>query len=197
MARVSNPENQNSNNPGLIKYLINSKHWSPFEMVNMVLEVETSRAIAAQILRHRSFSFQEFSQRYQDVTKLGATYEHTRARRQDTKNRQSSLDNLDDETIKWFDQAQAEQYERAINLYKSALLMGISKEQARLLLPLQTTTRMYINGTVRSWIHYFQARTAWDAQLEHREVALAAQAIFIQELPITSQALGWNLEYNG
>lgn len=189
-ARVSSPQNQdNENIAGLLKYCINHKHWSPFEMGNMILEIETSRAISAQILRHRSFSFQEFSQRYAEVQ----NFEYYVARRQDTKNRQNSIDDMDEETKRKFHGMQNEVIYAAVMAYKEALDMGIAKEQARMLLPMSTATKLYMNGTIRSWIHYLQVRNKEEgAQLEHVEVADKAREIFIERLPIISEALGWS-----
>lgn len=148
-ARVSNPSSQaaGENNVKLIQYLIKHKHWSPFEMVDMTVEIETSRAIAAQILRHRSFSFQEFSQRYATADMGFETYE---ARRQDTKNRQNSIDDLDEDTKEWFTSAQYTVQKSCLALYNYALTRGIAKEQARMLLPLSTCTKLYMKGSVRS-----------------------------------------------
>ncbi len=186
IARVSSP-NQDSEQTGLIRYLIAHRHWSPFEMANFCLEIETSRAISAQILRHRSFSFQEFSQRYAEVISI----ESYNPRRQDTKNRQSSWDDLSHEDKLWWLQTESDIYVRSHNAYQEALKRGISKESARFLLPMATKTKLYMNGTIRSWIHYFQERISPDAQLEHREIALQGQSIFKKELPIISAALAW------
>jgi len=174
VARVSNPANQNNNETAekLVRYLIKNQHWSPLEMVNVCLEIETTRDIARQILRHRSFSFQEFSQRYADASQLG--FEVREARLQDTKNRQNSIE-TDNQNLKerW------EDYQRSIianarNAYEWALDNGIAKEQARAVLPEgMTGSRMYMNGTLRSWIHYIQLRSANGTQKEHREIALA------------------------
>jgi thymidylate synthase (FAD) len=179
MARVSNPANQFGTNTSdkLIRYLINNQHWSPFEMVNVCLEIETTRDIARQILRHRSFSFQEFSQRYADPTQLG--FETREARLQDTKNRQNSIEN-DDKllAIRWEDKQELV-LQRVRDAYEWAIQNGIAKEQARAVLPEgMTHSRMYMNGTLRSWIHYIQLRSGNGTQKEHREVALAcAEAI--------------------
>jgi len=188
-ARVSNPANQMNHEtaPRLIHHLIKSGHWSPFEMANMCLEVITSRGIAPQILRHRSFSFQEFSQRYAEAVDV----EVYKARRQDSKNRQNSIDDMSPEDITWFIDAQAAVWAQSFDLYKQALARGIAKEQARFLLPLGTQTKLYINGTIRSWIHYLQARTAEGVQKEHRDIALEAQKIFIEHFPNIAQALEW------
>jgi len=190
-ARVSNPGNQMSTEtaPRLLKYLAKHKHWSPFEMVSMTLQIDTSRAIAAQMLRHRSFSFQEFSQRYA-VADMG--YEEYRARRQDLKNKQNSIDDLPPETIEAFREAQAEVWKLTVDRYLKMLKLGVAKEQARMLLPLATTTRLYMSGSLRSWIHYLESRTAVETQLEHREPAEAIKAIFIGQFPATSEAL-WGL----
>lgn len=194
-ARVSNPSNQmnNETSPRLLRYLIKHGHWSPFEMVDMTVEVETSRAIAAQILRHWSFSFQEFSQRYAAASGLG--FERHRARRQDTKNRQNSIDDLPEETIEWFDQAQQMVEALASKLYQEALDRGIAKEQARFLLPLSTKTKIYMKASVRDWIHYFAARSTFfpngkGAQREHSEVADEIYtAFFVPHFPTVCEAL--------
>ena len=183
-ARVSNPSNQNTDAPAdkLIQYLIKNQHWSPFEMVSVCLEINTTRDIARQILRHRSFSFQEFSQRYADASQLG--FETREARKQDTKNRQNSIDldvNEDEDRrmmYQW-EQLQKNVISQAETVYEWALKMGIAKEQARAVLPEgMTKSRMYMNGTLRSWIHYIQLRSGNGTQKEHRDVALAcAEAI--------------------
>ena len=187
-ARVSNPNNQdNPKVSRLLGFCIKHGHWSIFEMANMVIEINTTRGIAAQILRHRSFSFQEFSQRYAKA--LG--FEYNPPRRQDKKNRQNSLDDLDHEHIKWFEDAAMSIQNISEELYKEALDRGIAKESARFLLPLSTKTRLYMNGTVRSWIHYIQLRTDQSTQKEHRDIADSIQSIFCEQLPITATALGW------
>lgn len=187
-ARVSNPENQVSSEISrLLSYCVKHGHWSIFEQANMVLEINTSRAIAPQILRHRSFSFQEFSQRYAAATSF-ITYS---PRRQDTKNRQNSVDDLSSETRAWFQAAQSEIWENAYKKYQEALERGIAKECARALLPLNTATRLYMNGTIRSWIHYIQLRTANGTQLEHIQIAEKCREIFKSQLPLISKALGW------
>ena len=172
-ARVSNPSNQNNDATSnkLVKYLIDQKHWSPFEMVSVCLEINTTRDIARQILRHRSFSFQEFSQRYA-IADLGFELRETRL--QDTKNRQNSIDTTDIELNKEWQQRQSEVADRSNKAYHWALDHGIAKEQARAVLPEGITkTRMYVNGTLRSWIHYIEIRTDPSSQKEHREIALA------------------------
>lgn len=187
-ARVSNPNNQdNPEYSKLLNYCIKNKHWSPFEMANMCLEITTSRAISPQILRHRSFTFQEFSQRYAEVTKFEA-YE---ARAQDLKNRQNSLNNLPEETKEWFSNILAIIQDEAYSLYEVALEIGIAKECARMLLPLSTQTTLYMNGTLRSWIHYIELRTDPSTQLEHREIALECKRIFKEQFPIIAESLNW------
>lgn len=185
-ARVSSP-NQDSNNPKLLKYCADHKHWSIFEMANMVVEIQTSRAISQQILRHRSFNFQEFSQRYAAVTNI-ETYE---ARRQDTKNRQNSIDDLDPKVKDWFAKAQDAVQMLAETSYAEALKKGVAKEQARFLLPMATSTKLYMNGTLRSWIHYIDLRSANGTQKEHQEIALAIKDIFCEQFPVIAEALGW------
>jgi len=187
-ARVSNPTNQsNPSIAGLLKHCAKNGHWSVFEQANMILEVNTSRAIAPQILRHRSFSFQEFSQRYAAVDSVVPHF----ARRQDVKNRQNSIDDLDGATKDWFIEAQTKVWELCYSKYTEALEKGIAKECARVLLPLSSATRLYVNGTVRSWIHYIQLRTKPDTQLEHRQIAEKCREIFIHQLPAVAQALEW------
>jgi thymidylate synthase (FAD) len=169
-ARVSNPENQNAQEtaPKLLKYLIKHKHWSPFEMVNVCMEIETTRDIARQILRHRSFSFQEFSQRYAAVQ----GFELSEARLQDLKNRQNSIEVGDDTLHNWWFKAQKRIQEDTELMYNMALAKGIAKEQARKLLPEgMTMSKMYMNGTLRSWLHYVDIRCDKATQKEHREVA--------------------------
>ncbi|NTU50534.1 MAG: FAD-dependent thymidylate synthase [Desulfobulbaceae bacterium] len=186
-ARVSSPHQENPDYAGLLRYCIKNKHWSVFEMVDMTVEITTSRAIAQQILRHRSFQFQEFSQRYAKVQQA----EKYEARRQDQKNRQNSIDDLSKETQLWFKSAQSEIELRAFQLYEEALEKGIAKECARFLLPLATQTRLYMKGSVRSWIHYLEVRCDPSTQKEHREIADAIKALFVQEFPIVSEALEW------
>jgi len=174
VARVSNPSNQDNKDSvdKLIRYLIKNQHWSPFEMVSVCLEINTTRDIARQILRHRSFSFQEFSQRYADASQLG--FEIRDARLQDTKNRQNSIETDDHVLATWWDAKQKFIEEIVSQTYTDALDKGIAKEQARAILPEGLTkSRMYMNGTLRSWIHYIQLRSANGTQKEHREVALA------------------------
>jgi len=188
-ARVSNPSNQNNTvtAPKLLKYLIKHKHWSPFEMASMTLEIKTSRAIAAQILRHRSFSFQEFSQRYSVAQEL----EEIEFRKQAEKNRQSSTDEFTDG---FFLSKVREHLGKSVSLYNEAIKLGIAKESARLLLPLTTETTMYMSGTIRSWVHYIDLRCQQDTQKEHREIAEACKKIFIENFPNISLALDWQLK---
>ena len=192
-ARVSNPSNQDSTEYAkLLKYCINHGHWSIFEMANIVLEIETTRGIAAQILRHRSFSFQEFSQRYADASFLGETINTPELRTQDPDNRQNSIDNLDDVKEAIYNQNMRELFAKSKALYDMMIRDGVAKECARFVLPLATPTRMYMNGTVRSWIHYINLRTANGTQKEHMDVANMCKDIFTKQLPTISEALGWN-----
>jgi len=185
-ARVSNPSNQNNTEtaPNLLKYLIKHKHWSPFEMASMTVEIKTSRAIAAQILRHRSFSFQEFSQRYSVAQEL----EEVQLRKQAEKNRQSSTDEFTDG---FFLAKVREHLGRSVSLYNEAIKKGVAKESARLLLPLTTETTMYMSGTIRSWVHYIDLRSQEDTQKEHRDIAEGCRDIFVEHFPNISLALGW------
>jgi thymidylate synthase (FAD) len=185
-ARVSSPHQDSPSYAKLLKYCAEHGHWSVFEMVDMTVEITTSRAIAQQILRHRSFSFQEFSQRYATASIGHELYE---ARRQDEKNRQNSIDDLSDEVKRWFITQQQEIRTLTEAAYFAALEMGIAKEQARFLLPASTATRMYMKGSVRSWIHYLQVRADAATQKEHRDIAEAIKAIFIEQFPTTSEAL--------
>ena len=189
MARVSNPNNQANAGtaPRLIKYLIKHKHWSPFEMATMQVEINTTRAIAAQILRHRSFSFQEFSQRYSDVSALPPLgLPHLRT--QDAKNKQASHDNLDPKTKEWFEPMIYRLYVEAQDLYQAMLDHGIAKECARSILPLGTPTRMYMSGTIRSWLHYVKIRAGEETQLEHRLIATQIKDIIEEQLPSVYEA---------
>lgn len=188
-ARVSNPSSQQAgeNNERLIRYLVEHKHWSPFEMVDMTVEIETSRAIAAQILRHRSFSFQEFSQRYATAD-MG--FERCEARMQAVKNRQSSTEALDEATREGFRHLQELNEAMTLERYEYALRIGVAREQARMLLPLSTRTKLYMKGSVRSWIHYLQLRLAPDTQKEHRDVAAQIAVIFSDAFPNIARATG-------
>jgi thymidylate synthase (FAD) len=185
-ARASNPSNQmnTATAADLLGYCIRNKHWSPFEMANMCVEIKTSRAIAAQILRHRSFSFQEFSQRYAEVTKI----EPVQLRLQAEKNRQSSTEEINNGYLNSLVEDTIQHCERA---YATLLNEGIARECARMVLPMTTQTTMYMNGTIRSWIHYLQQRCDEHAQLEHQDIAREIQQIFIHEFPEISKALGW------
>lgn len=186
-ARVSNPANQTNfkTAPKLLAYLIKHKHWSPFEMASMTLQIKTSRGIAAQILRHRSFSFQEFSQRYQEVSDF-ALYP---ARRQDVKNKQNSIDDMSPEDKQWFLDAQTDMNVIASGFYNEALQRGIAKEQARFLLTLGTETVLYMTGSARSWITYFLVRLDKSTQLEHRQIALECWEVFKINFPDVSEVL--------
>lgn len=186
-ARVSSSNQDNENISSLLKYCVKNGHWSIFEMANMVLEIKTSRAIAQQILRHRSFSFQEFSQRYAVASK---NVFHN-ARRQDSKNRQNSIDDLSEEVREEWNTYQMLHWEQCQALYQWALTHGIAKECARMVLPVSTETKLYMNGTIRSWIHYLDLRTGNGTQLEHMEIANQAKEIFKEQLPIVSKALDW------
>jgi thymidylate synthase (FAD) len=186
-ARVSSPNQENPDYAKLLAYCIKHGHWSPFQLCDMTLEIITSRAIAAQILRHRSFEFAEFSQRYSEVD----SYVPCEARRQDSQNRQNSIDDLPDTFKRQFLDDQRYIWKKSYDRYTQAIDAGIAKECARMLLPLNTQTRLYMKGSVRSWIHYIQVRTDPSTQKEHRDIALEAQQIFKANFPITSQALGW------
>jgi thymidylate synthase (FAD) len=188
MARVSNPTNQNNTETSdrLIRYLIQHQHWSPFEMVNMCVEIETTRSIAAQILRHRSFSFQEFSQRYAKVAVLPEIPE---LRRQDHTNRQNSVDDLADSVKDYFNWSIGELYAKSYNLYEEMLEAGVAKECAREVLPLSSPTRLYMNGSVRSWLHYCDLRTDHGTQREHAIIAGMIQDILYKELPNVCAAM--------
>ena len=182
MARVSNPENQDNPTtaPKLLKYLIKNKHWSPFEMVNVCMEIETTRDIARQILRHRSFSFQEFSQRYAEVV----NWDKGEARLQDNKNRQNSIPTQDRELQRWWDEQQVAVWKQSTEAYKLALQQGIAKEVARKVLPEGLAmSRMYMNGTLRSWLHYVDIRCDASTQKEHREVAQQCKVVLSSLFP--------------
>lgn len=193
MARVSAPTNQDNMDtaPRLLRYLINHKHWSPFEMANLCVEIETTRGISAQILRHRSFSFQEFSQRYADVSALGSSV-IPHLRRQDNKNRQNSIDDLSPELIGSYYRRINQVFEDAEHLYREMVSNGVAKECARAVLPIATQTKMFMNGTLRSYIHYLQVRTDPSTQLEHREIAMAIKDIFCQQFPVIGEAVFGN-----
>lgn len=189
IARVSNTKNQESGNPKLIRYLIDNKHWSPFEMVNLTVEIETSMAIGEQILRHRSFSFQKFSGRYAELPEILL---HG-ARLQDHKNRQNSIETEDIELQRWWSEVQFQHYNQANKVYREALDKGIAKEVARFILPAATKTKLYMNGNLRSWIHYLLIRDHPHTQKEHQQIAQEIKAVVAVEFPITFAALGWKI----
>ena len=186
LARVSNPANEdNPNVERLIKYLIKHKHWSPFEMASMCVEIQTTRAIGAQILRHRSFSFQEFSQRYAEVTEIDVP----KLRRQDLNNRQNSIDDFPEELSEELQNSIALHNDKSNALYKKLLAYGVAKECARNVLPLSTKTRMYMSGTIRSWLHYIDLRASHGTQVEHSQIASQIGEILDTELPTVSRAM--------
>jgi len=191
IARVSNPSNQdNEKYSGLLKYCIKHNHWSVFEQSTMTLEIETTRAIAAQILRHRSFTFQEFSQRYAASTALGEI-DLPELRKQDLKNRQNSTDDLDPEMVDKFERQMITLFSSAKSLYTQMLDAGVAKECARMVLPLCTPTRIYMTGSCRSWIHYINLRSAHGTQKEHMVIAEACRKVFTEQFPAVSEALEW------
>ena len=192
VARVSNPANQeNPNISGLLKYCIKHGHWSVFEQAHMTLEINTNRGIAAQILRHRSFTYQEFSQRYAEVGLLDTKIEVPELRRQDTKNRQNSTADLPPGIVKDYRAKIAKHFEQAQTLYQQLLDVGVAKECARFVLPLAVPTRIYMTGSVRSWIHYIDLRSAHGTQKEHMDIANDCKRVFIEQFPIVSEALEW------
>ena len=191
IARVSNPKNQDNDDfTKLIGYCIKNEHWSVFEQAYMTLQIETTRGIAAQILRHRSFTFQEFSQRYADSGQLGEIT-IPELRRQDNKNRQNSISDLPEEIINTFNKKIKHQFDQNKELYEEMLEAGIAKECARFVLPLATPTRIYMTGSCRSWIHYINLRTGHGTQKEHMDIAQECKNIFLQEYPVVSSALKW------
>jgi len=190
MARVSAPKNQGNMDtaPKLLRYLITHQHWSPYEMANMCVEINTTRAISAQIIRHRSFSFQEFSQRYADINELGsAVIPHLR--RQDHSNRQNSIDDLTSEDVANFYRRISQLFEDTEHLYREMVSHGIAKECARNILPLGTQTKIYMNGSLRSWIHYLQLRTSNGTQAEHKQIAEEIKRIFCAQFPVIGEAV--------
>jgi thymidylate synthase (FAD) len=192
VARVSNPANQDSENyAGLLRYCIKHNHWSVFEQAFMTLEIETNRGIAAQILRHRSFTFQEFSQRYADTNLITENIPVPDLRRQDTKNRQNSTDDLGDYVKLKFQAEIAELFAHSNNLYKRLLEAGVAKECARFVLPLATPTRIYMSGSCRNWIHYIQLREKNGTQKEHMDIALECKKVFSEQFPTVAEALEW------
>ena len=191
IARVSNPSNQdNEKFAGLLKYCIKHNHWSVFEQSSMTLEIETTRAIAAQVLRHRSFTFQEFSQRYAASTALG-DIDLPELRMQDLKNRQNSTDDLDPEMVEKFEKQMITLFSSAKSLYEQMLSQGVAKECARMVLPLATPTRIYMTGSCRSWVHYINLRSAHGTQKEHMDIAEACKKVFTEQFPAVSEALEW------
>ena len=193
VARVSNPQNQdNEKFAGLLRYCIQHGHWSVFEQAFMTLEINTTRGLAAQILRHRSFTYQEFSQRYADVSYIREDIPLPELRRQDIKNRQNSIDDIDDATVEKFNQKMRKHFDASIDLYKEMLHDGIAKECARFVLPLATPTRLYMTGSVRSWIHYIDLRSAHGTQKEHMELVENVRSVFVKQFSTVSEALGWS-----
>ena len=191
VARVSNPSNQdNENYAGLLRYCIKHNHWSVFEQAFMTLEIETTRGLAAQILRHRSFTYQEFSQRYPDSSLLG-DIPVPELRRQDTKNRQNSIDDVDPFVVQKYQILVQDHFKHAMDIYQKMLEDGIAKECARFVLPLATPTRLYMSGSCRSWIHYINLRSANGTQKEHMDIAEECKKIFSEQFPTVAEALEW------
>ena len=192
IARVSNPANQqNEKYSGLLKYCIKHNHWSVFEQSSMTLEIETTRGLAAQILRHRSFTYQEFSQRYADSSLLGEEIPLPKLRKQDAKNRQNSTDDLDPFIVQDFELKMQRHFVNAMKIYQEMLDQGVAKECARFVLPLATPTRLYMTGSCRSWIHYIDLRSAHGTQKEHMDIAEECRRIFTEQFPSVSEALEW------
>ena len=192
VARVSNPQNQdNEKFAGLLRYCIKHGHWSVFEQAFMTLEINTTRGLAAQILRHRSFTYQEFSQRYQDVSHIREDIPLPELRNQDTKNRQNSIDDVDSKVVDKFNGKMRKHFDASIDLYKEMLHDGIAKECARFVLPLATPTRLYMSGSVRSWIHYIDLRSSNGTQKEHMDLVEDVRKTFKIQFPTVSEALGW------
>ena len=193
VARVSNPNNQsNPNVAGLLGYCIKHQHWSVFEQAHMTVEIETTRGLAAQILRHRSFTYQEFSQRYADSSLLADEIPLPELRRQDTKNRQNSIDDVNPRLVSRYNRRMKRHFREGMQLYQQMLDDGVAKECARFVLPLATPTRLYMTGTIRSWIHYIDLRSAHGTQKEHMDIAEMVRTIFKEQFPIISEALEWN-----
>ena len=191
-ARVSNPNNQdNENYAGLLRYCIKHQHWSIFEQAFMTLEINTTRGLAAQILRHRSFTFQEFSQRYADTNLLETNIPLPELRRQDTKNRQNSIDDVPEAQTKMLLGRIQNYFNEGLDLYNELLREGIAKECARFVLPLATPTRIYMSGSVRSWVHYIDLRSGHGTQKEHMDIANDCKSIFTEQFPTVSEALQW------
>jgi len=193
VARVSNPKNQDNDKfAGLLKYCIQHGHWSVFEQAFMTVEINTTRGLAAQILRHRSFTYQEFSQRYADSSMLGDEIPLPELRRQDDKNRQNSIDDLEPEMVEKFNRQMNTLFSSAFGLYNQMLQAGVAKECARFVLPLATPTKIYMTGSCRSWIHYINLRSAHGTQKEHMDIANACKKIFIEQFSAVSEALEWD-----
>ena len=192
VARVSNPKNQDNDQfAGLLKYCIKHGHWSVFEQAFMTVEINTTRGVAAQILRHRSFTYQEFSQRYADSSMLADQIPLPELRRQDEKNRQNSTDDMNPRTVNHYNRKMEQHFKQGMKLYQNMLKDGVAKECARFVLPLATPTRIYMTGSVRSWIHYVDLRSAHGTQKEHMAVAEGVRSIFSEQFPTVAQALDW------
>ena len=191
-ARVSNPNNQeNEKYAGLLRYCIKHQHWSIFEQAFMTLEINTTRGLAAQILRHRSFTYQEFSQRYADSSLLGDKIPLPQLRKQDEKNRQNSTDDLDPMLVQELEVKMQKYFADGMKLYKEMLDAKVAKECARFVLPLATPTRLYMSGSVRSWIHYIELRSGHGTQKEHMDIANACKNIFTEQFPTVAEAMEW------
>ena len=192
VARVSNPKYQDNDQfAGLLKYCIKHGHWSVFEQAFMTVEINTTRGLAAQILRHRSFTYQEFSQRYADSSMLADQIPLPELRRQDEKNRQNSTDDMNPRTVNHYNRKMEQHFKQGMKLYQNMLKDGVAKECARFVLPLATPTRIYMTGSVRSWIHYVDLRSAHGTQKEHMAVAEGVRSIFSEQFPTVAQALDW------
>ena len=192
VARVSNPKNQDNDKfAGLLGYCIKHGHWSVFEQAHMTVEINTTRGLAAQILRHRSFTYQEFSQRYADSSLLGNSIPLPELRRQDLKNRQNSTDDLDPLVVQDFNSKMQKHFVDGMHLYKDMLDAGVAKECARFVLPLATPTRLYMTGSCRSWIHYIELRSAHGTQKEHINLVENVRSIFTEQFPTVAEALNW------
>ena len=192
VARVSNPKNQdNEKFAGLLKYCIKHGHWSVFEQAFMTVEINTTRGLAAQILRHRSFTYQEFSQRYQDVSHIREDIPLPELRNQDEKNRQNSIDDVEPAGVERFNAKMRAPFDASIDLYKMMLHEGIAKECARFVLPLATPTRLYMTGSIRSWIHYIELRSAHGTQKEHIDLVENVRKVFVEQFPTVAEALEW------
>ena len=192
VARVSNPQNQdNPKVAGLLSYCIRHGHWSVFEQAHMTVEIETTRGLAAQILRHRSFTYQEFSQRYADVSHIREDIPLPELRSQDEKNRQNSIDDVDPKIVEKYNVKMRKHFDASIDLYKEMLHDGIAKECARFVFPLATPTRLYMTGSCRSWIHYITLRSANGTQKEHMDLVEEVRKVFVGQFPVVSQELDW------